>query len=116
MTVSEELIANGNANIPGLRYGDYSKIDIDPADDATFWFINEYMNSGRKGVVCAFQLQPNTTVDDIGVTTISSPVSGQLSNAEEITINVRNFGINDIVDPQVQYTIDGGTPVVETYT
>jgi hypothetical protein len=116
MTVSEELIANGNANIPGLRYGDYSKIDIDPADDATFWFINEYMNSGRKGVVGAFQLQPNTTVDDIGVTTISSPVSGQLSNAEEITINVRNFGINDIVDPQVQYTIDGGTPVVETYT
>ena len=116
MTVAEELIANGNANIPGLRYGDYSKIDIDPADDATFWFINEYMNSGRKGVVGAFQLQPNTTVDDIGVTSITSPVSGQLSNAEEITINVRNFGINDIVDPQVQYTIDGGTPVVETFT
>ena len=116
MTVTEELIANGNANIPGLRYGDYSKIDIDPADDATFWFINEYMNSGRKGVVGAFQLQPNTTVDDVGVTSITDPSSGQLSSAEEITINVRNFGINDIVDPEVQYTIDGGTPVVETFT
>ena len=116
MTVAEELIANGNANIPGLRYGDYSKIDIDPADDATFWFINEYMNSGRKGVVGAFQLQPNTTVDDIGVTSITSPVSGQLTSAEDITINIRNFGINDIVDPEVQYTIDGGTPVVETFT
>ena len=116
MTVTEELIANGNANIPGLRYGDYSKIDIDPADDATFWFINEYMNSGRKGVVGAFQLQPNTTVDDVGVTSITDPSSGQLSSAEEITINVRNFGINDIVDPEVQYTIDGGTPDVETFT
>ena len=116
MTVAEELIANGNANIPGLRYGDYSKMDIDPADDATFWFINEYMNSGRKGVVGAFQLQPNTTVDDIGVTSITDPSSGQLTNAEEITINVRNFGINDIIDPEVQYTIDGGTPVVETFT
>jgi len=116
MTVPEELIANGNANIPGLRYGDYSKMDIDPADDATFWFINEYMNSGRKGVVGAFQLQPNTTVDDVGVTSITDPSSGQLTNAEEITINVRNFGINDIVDPEVQYTIDGGTPVVETFT
>jgi len=42
MTVNEELIAAGNANIPGLRYGDYSKIDIDPTDDTTFWFINEY--------------------------------------------------------------------------
>ena len=51
MTIEEQLIANGNANIPGLRYGDYSKIDIDPVNDKTFWFINEYMNSGRKNVV-----------------------------------------------------------------
>jgi len=116
MTVAEELIANGNANIPGLRYGDYSKIDIDPADDATFWFINEYMNNGRKGVVGVFQLEPNTTVDDIGVTSITSPVSGPLTNTEDIVVNIKNFGINDIVDPEVQYTIDGGTPVVETFT
>ena len=51
MTVNEELIAAGNANIPSTRYGDYGKMDIDPSDDTTFWFINEYMNSGRKGVV-----------------------------------------------------------------
>lgn len=116
MTVAEELIANGNANIPGTRYGDYSKMDIDPSDDSTFWFINEYMNSGRKGVVGAFELAPNTSVDDVGVTSIVSPVDGPLTNAEDIVINVRNFGINDIVDPEVQYTIDGGTPVVETYS
>ncbi|HBY69731.1 MAG TPA: sheath polysaccharide-degrading enzyme, partial [Flavobacteriaceae bacterium] len=42
MTVSEELIAAGNQNIPGLRYGDYSKIDLDPNNDKEFWFINEY--------------------------------------------------------------------------
>jgi len=60
MTGIEELIANGNANIPGTRYGDYNKIDVDPSDDETFWFINEYMNSGRKGVVGAF------TIDDPG--------------------------------------------------
>jgi GEVED domain len=116
MTVAEELIANGNANIPGSRYGDYSKIDIDPSDDSTFWFINEYMNSGRKGVVGAFELEPNTSVDDIGVTAIVSPVNGPLTANEDITVQVRNFGINDITDPEVQYTIDGGTPVVETYS
>ncbi|HPF11809.1 MAG TPA: T9SS type A sorting domain-containing protein [Flavobacteriaceae bacterium] len=116
MTVTEELIANGNANIPGTRYGDYSKIDIDPNDDATFWFIDEYMNSGRKGVVGVFQLAPNTTVDDIGVTSIDEPTNGVLTNAEDITISIRNFGINDITDPEVQYAIDGGTPVVETYS
>lgn len=58
MTMQEEVIANGNAKIPGTRYGDYSKIDIDPVNDQTFWFITEYMNNGRKGVVGAFDLAP----------------------------------------------------------
>lgn len=116
MTATEELIANGNANIPGLRYGDYSKIDIDPADDATFWFINEYMNSGRKGVVGVFQLAPNTAVDDIGVTSIDAPVDGVLTANEDVTITIRNYGTNDITNPEVQYTINGGTAVVENYS
>ncbi|MEP2936709.1 MAG: T9SS type A sorting domain-containing protein [Gilvibacter sp.] len=57
MTAMEGLIANGNAKIPGTRYGDYSKIDVDPSDNQTFWFINEYMNGSRRGVVGAFQIQ-----------------------------------------------------------
>lgn len=115
MTVQEEIIAPGNANIPGLRYGDYSKIDIDPSDDTTFWFINEYMNSGRKGVVGAFQLaapQP----DDIGVNGMPNPSTGILTAAENIEITIRNFGSNDITDPEVQYAVDGGSPVIETYS
>jgi len=113
MTVAEELIAAGGQNINSTRYGDYSKIDIDPSDDATFWFINEYQNAGRKGVVGVFMLEPNTTVDDIGVTSIISPVDGPLTANEDITINIRNFGINDITNPEVQYTVNGGSPVVE---
>ena len=57
MTGIESVIANGNAKIPGTRYGDYSKIDVDPSDDSTFWFINEYMNGSRRGVVGAFQIE-----------------------------------------------------------
>ena len=26
-----------------MRWGDYSAIDIDPVDDQTFWYINEYV-------------------------------------------------------------------------
>ncbi len=115
MTIAEEVIANGNANIPGTRYGDYSKIDIDPSDDATFWFINEYMNSGRKGVVGAFQLAP-PMADDIGVTSIDEPNSGVLTATEDVVVSIRNFGSNDITDPMVQYDIDGGTPVQEMYS
>jgi len=115
MTAAEELISAGNGNIPSTRYGDYNSINIDPSDDATFWFINEYWNSGRKGVVGAFLLAPNTTIDDIGVTSIIAPVSGPLTANEDVTINIKNFGINDIVNPEVQYTIDGGPAVVENY-
>ena len=57
MTSAEGLIANGNANFSGTRYGDYSKIDVDPSDDSSFWFINEYMSSGRKGVVGKFAIE-----------------------------------------------------------
>ncbi len=115
MTVVEELIASGGQNFSSTRYGDYSKIDIDPSDDTTFWFINEYMNSGRKGVVGAFQLTPPIP-NDIGVTNIPQPVNGPLTATEDIVISIRNFGSNDITNPEIQYTIDGGTPVVENYS
>jgi len=115
MTVIEEVIANGNANIPGLRYGDYSKIDVDPADDTTFWFINEYMNSGRKNVVGAFQLAPPGP-DDIGISQITTPVSGVLTAAEVVTVDIRNYGSNNITNPMLQYTVDGGPAEVEMYT
>lgn len=115
MTVQEEIIAPGNANIPGLRYGDYGKMDIDPSDDTTFWFINEYMNSGRKGVVGAFQLAP-PQADDIGVNGMPNPSTGILTAAENIEITIRNFGSNDITDPEVQFAVDGGSAVIETYS
>lgn len=115
MTVTEDVIATGSANIPGTRYGDYSKIDIDPSDDATFWFINEYMNPNRSGVVGAFQLA-TPMPDDLGIVDITNPISGILTATEDISVSIRNFGSNDITNPQLQYTIDGGTPVVETYT
>jgi hypothetical protein len=65
MTSAEGLISNGTGRIPGTRYGDYSKIDVDPSDDSSFWFIDEYYKSGRKGVVGKFQIQagpPDTQV------------------------------------------------------
>ncbi|PQB03736.1 T9SS-dependent choice-of-anchor J family protein [Aureitalea marina] len=59
MTVAEQLIANGDGNFTtSTRYGDYSKIDVDPCNDKTFWFITEYISSQRKGVVGAFQIAP----------------------------------------------------------
>jgi hypothetical protein len=54
MTVPETIIFTGNRNeiadntlgtLPG-RWGDYSSMSIDPADDCTFWYANEYYAQG----------------------------------------------------------------------
>ncbi|WP_299764157.1 T9SS type A sorting domain-containing protein [uncultured Dokdonia sp.] len=100
MTVMEGLIANGDAKIPGTRYGDYSKMDVDPSDGSTFWFINEYMNSGRRGVVGAFQLQagpPDTEVPSDPTNLVASNIT---SNSATLSWNASsdNVGV-------VSYTV-----------
>lgn len=47
MTVSEQTAVEGEGSqTGGNRYGDYSQMTIDPADDYTFWFTGEYLGSG----------------------------------------------------------------------
>ena len=53
---------------------------------------------------------------DIGVTNITNPVTGTLSNAETITIEIFNYGENDVSNFEVSYTVNGGSEVVETFT
>src|SRR4029078_11435477 len=57
MTVPEVIIFTGNRNevadplcavLPG-RWGDYTSMSIDPADDCTFWHVNQYYKQGQGG-------------------------------------------------------------------
>ena len=114
MSITEETIVAGNANIPGFRYGDYSKIDIDPDGDKKFWFVNEVMSSGRKNIAGVFQIAPNFT-NDIGVISIDTPISGALTNGESITVTVRNFGEDSASGFDVTYQIDSGSVITEAY-
>jgi hypothetical protein len=44
MTLGEGSIKEGTGSQTGSpRWGDYTAIDIDPTDDTTFWYINEYV-------------------------------------------------------------------------
>ncbi len=115
MTIAEELIANGTSNIPGLRYGDYSKIDIDPADDKTFWFINEYVNSGRKGVVGVFQIAPDFN-NDVGAVDIVNPVDGLLTAAENVEVTIFNFGLDPQSNFPLELRVDGTLVATENFT
>ncbi|MFN7975001.1 MAG: hypothetical protein U0166_22060 [Acidobacteriota bacterium] len=40
------LVAGSAAQTSGTRWGDYSAMGIDPADDCTFWYTQEYTPSG----------------------------------------------------------------------
>lgn len=42
------LIAGGDSQtgVGGNRWGDYSAMSLDPSDDCTFWYTNEYIPSG----------------------------------------------------------------------
>ncbi|MEZ4858066.1 MAG: GEVED domain-containing protein [Flavobacteriaceae bacterium] len=107
MTTAEELIANGNANIPGTRYGDYAKIDVDPSDNSSFWFITEYNNSGRRGVVGKFQIQAGPP-DTQAPTTPTNLTATNITNTGATltwTASTDNVGVS-------QYNISiNGTPV-----
>lgn len=115
MTIQEELIAAGNSNIPGYRYGDYAKIDIDPSDDKTFWFINEYMNNGRKNVVGAFKIAPDAQ-NDLGVISIDEPLTGALTNNEKIKVSLYNYGLNAQSNFPIKLMVDGVEVATETFT
>ncbi len=117
MTITETAISLGNQNINSFsgRYGDYSKIDVDPSDNKTFWFINEINKSGTKDVVGIFKIAPDLA-DDVAVVSIDSPISSTLTNSETVTITIFNYGQNDASNFPVAYQIDGGAWITETYT
>ncbi|QAA82858.1 T9SS type A sorting domain-containing protein [Aequorivita sp. H23M31] len=115
MTIAEELIAAGDANIPGNRYGDYSKIDIDPSNDKEFWYNNELMSNGRKNIVGVFQIAPNFN-NDLGVVSIDAPVSGTLSNSETVTVTIFNYGQNSASNFPITFKVDNQPVISEIFT
>jgi hypothetical protein len=44
MTLGEGVIKNGSGSQTNVnsRWGDYTSLNIDPVDDCTFWYVNEY--------------------------------------------------------------------------
>jgi hypothetical protein len=44
MTVAEGTIVNGSGvqRTTNSRWGDYTSMNVDPVDDCTFWYVNEY--------------------------------------------------------------------------
>jgi hypothetical protein len=54
--------------------------------------------------------------NDVGPIEITAPVSGSGLGMETISVNIKNFGAASQSNFDIQYSIDSGTPVVETFT
>lgn len=118
MNVAEEVILASTGINGSLRYADYSQISVDPDNDQDFWFINELFGAGnvRQDVVGVFKLAPDTN-NDVGVISVDAPVSASgLTNAETVTVTLFNFGLNDASNFDVNFQIDGGSVITETFT
>ncbi|MCB9189000.1 MAG: T9SS type A sorting domain-containing protein [Flavobacteriales bacterium] len=118
MTLAEEDIVVGSSAQTGPnRWGDYAQMTLDPVDDATFWYTGEYVATGgnRRTRIASFKIASDAD-DDLGVVAIVDPTDGTLSTTEAVTVTIYNYGVNDQSGFPVSYSLDGGTPVTETYS
>lgn len=115
MTVQEQRLATSTAANPSNRLADYTQTTIDPVD-GSYWNISEYFEPTRRDIVTNFVLDP-AQPNDLSVFGVLTPLGENVyTDDEDVTFILRNFGSNDIVNPTVQYVVNGGAPVVETFS
>ncbi len=86
MTLGEgTLIAGGGSQTGSNRWGDYSTMSIDPSDDLTFWYTQEYYSAtsatGWRTRIGSFRLAKGPLV------TLTSPANGTFTNNSKPTFS-----------------------------
>jgi hypothetical protein len=103
-TISEQSIVNGTGSQTGTgyRWGDYSTMTVDPNDDATFWYTNEYLSTTGtapwKTKIASFK---------ISSLALNSPVGGEfwLNNSVH-NITWAATGVSNV---KLEYTTNNGS-------
>jgi PKD repeat protein len=105
------------------RWGDYSGMQVDPADDTTFWFTTQYIGSGgaRKTKITSFNFGPeilvanftaNATTPEINTNvnltdiSLGSPTSWAWSFTPGTVVYIGGTTASS-QNPQVQFTVPG---------
>jgi hypothetical protein len=85
----------GGSQMGSLRWGDYSSLSVDPADDCTFWYTGEYIPSDGSfnwhTRIVTFQLPGCTAAPDFAVWI--SPALRTLGPGRETTYAVRTAAL-----------------------
>jgi len=79
MEAENVLQTGGGSQLGASRWGDYSALRIDPSDDCTFWYTNEYYPvSSRIGwatAIGSFKLSNCVKSPDFSITESASPLT-----------------------------------------
>lgn len=114
MTVDEYVVIEGQSASNTDRFGDYAQMTVDPSDDRTFWYTGQYMQNGGNWGTRIFSFQITRDTIDIGPTALLTPQdSPDLTNAEILTVDFKNFGLETQSGFDVGYIYEGGAPVIE---
>ena len=118
MTVAEDIMESGNTGNPATRYGDYAQTTVSPTDNRTFWYTGEIFKTGgsatRRNHVGTYKIGTDPAIS-VGVFDLQAPILAG-SPTQTISVTLKNYGTTSQGNFPVRYTIDGGTPVTETYT
>jgi len=85
MDIPEDTIQTGaHSQTSYNRWGDYSLMCVDPADNETFWFTSEYIGNGgsRKTKIASFKFGASPTVITLPATSInltSATINGSVN-------------------------------------
>ncbi len=101
-TVDYTFTATADLSTVGATYDIMAYTDLDGDEDPGNDTINKDV----------LHLSPI----DVGVIAITNPTSGAVGTSEIVTITIENFGGAEQMTIPVSYSIDGGTPVEETFT
>lgn len=102
LDIAETVIWEGNNYQTSYnRWGDYSNISVDPSDDYTFWYTNEYVSPSTHGTrIASFNFVPPSLTADF---------SSNLTTV--VAWNSVNFTDLSLASPSSwNWTFEGGTP------
>jgi len=116
MTVAETTIVDGiGVQTFSNRFGDYSHLTMDP-DDFTFWHTAEYFTATNSWStrIASFSLSGGFE-NDLGVADIISPSDATLGSTESVQVRVKNYGVLDQSNFDIELRLDDVLVATETY-
>jgi len=93
------LVAGGGYQSSYTRWGDYSSMSIDPDDDETFWYTQEYYTSSGTNWQTRIGSFKMSSTPDTTPPVISSVSAGSITN----TSAVITWTTDEAADSEVQY-------------